>query len=156
MKYRFIDEWMYIYDMQAENNKIGFYLERTTRLVKLNFHQTFKNAGLNLTPEQWVVLDLLNNCNGLSQSDLAEQSFKDAPSISRIIDTLVKKGYVQRKAAANDRRKFEIFLTPEGRKTVETLLPIVNDLRARSWQHLSSKDYEEFLRIMNQVFENMS
>jgi DNA-binding MarR family transcriptional regulator len=142
--------------MQAENNKIGYYLERTTRLVKLNFHQAFKNEGLSLTPEQWVIMDLLNACNGLSQSDLAEQSFKDAPSISRIIDTLAKKNYVERKASKNDRRKFEIFLTEEGQKTVQNITPIVNELRNKSWENLSNEDYDQFLRIINQVFENMS
>ncbi|WP_235296405.1 MarR family winged helix-turn-helix transcriptional regulator [Portibacter marinus] len=142
--------------MQAENNKIGFYLERTTRLVKLNFHQVFKNEGLSLTPEQWVVLDLLNSCNGLSQSELAEQSFKDAPSISRIIDVLAKKKYVERRSAENDRRKFIIYLTKEGRAKVEELLPMVNDLRSKSWDGLSTEDYREFIRIINQVFENMS
>jgi len=141
--------------MQAENNKIGYYLERTTRVVKLNFHQAFKNEGLNLTPEQWVIMDLLSNCNGLSQSDLAEQSYKDAPSISRIIDTLSKKNYVERRAAAGDRRKFEIFLTSDGLKTVAKLRPIVNNLRNKSWENLSKDDYEQFLRIINQVFENM-
>lgn len=147
---------MYICDMQAENNKIGFYLERTTRLVKLNFHQAFKNNGFNLTPEQWVVLDLLNNRNGLNQSDLAEQSYKDAPSISRIIDTLSKKDYVERRSVPNDRRKFEIFLTKEGRDVVEKLMPMVNELRNKSWEGLSKEDYDQFLRIINRVFVNMS
>lgn len=147
---------MYICSMQGDKNKIGYYLERTTRVVKLNFHQAFKNEGLNLTPEQWVVMDLLKTRNGLSQSALAEQTYKDAPSISRIIDTLSKKKYVQRKIAAGDRRKFEIFLTSEGHKTVDHLRPIVNELRSKSWKNLSEEDYEQFLRIINQVFENMS
>ena len=142
--------------MQAENNKIGYYLERTTRLVKLNFHQAFKNAGFNITPEQWVILDILNSQNGLSQSDLAEQSFKDAPSISRIIDTLARKGFVERKPVKNDRRKFEIFLTEDGFKTVKVLTPLVNKLRNQSWQGLSKEDYTKFLKIINKIFDNMS
>ncbi|GLR17177.1 MarR family winged helix-turn-helix transcriptional regulator [Portibacter lacus] len=142
--------------MQAENNKIGYYLERTTRLVKLNFHQAFKNAGFNITPEQWVILDILNSQNGLSQSDLAEQSFKDAPSISRIIDTLARKSFVERKPVKNDRRKFEIFLTEDGIKTVKALTPLVNKLRNQSWQGLSKEDYTKFLKIINKIFDNMS
>lgn len=141
--------------MDTENNKIGYYLERTTRMVKLNFHSAFKSMGLNITPEQWVILDLLNTRNGQSQSTLAELSFKDAPSISRIIDTLVKKNYVKRKASSKDRRKFEIFLSTEGRIAIEKTTPIVNELRDKSWQDLSSDDYNHFIRIMNQIFKNM-
>lgn len=111
--------------------------------------------GLNITPEQWVILDLLNTKNGQSQSALAELSFKDAPSISRIIDTLVKKKYAKRKASSEDRRKFEIFLSPEGRIAIEKTTPIVSELRNKSWQNLSDEDYSHFIRIMNQVFKNM-
>ncbi len=141
--------------MAIDNKKIGYYLERTTRIVKLNFHQAFKNLGLNLTPEQWVILDHLNQKNGQSQSDLAEQSFKDAPSISRIIDALAKKNLVERKSAEDDRRKFEIFLTKEGREIVKRVYPEVEKLRLRTWENLSEDDYEDFLRIINQVFQNL-
>ena len=141
--------------MNKEHKKIGYYLERTTRLVKLNFHQEFKNLGLNLTPEQWVILDMLNNENGLSQTELAEQGFKDAPSISRIVDVLVKKDYVERKNVPSDRRKFEIFLTRTGKGIVDEVLPIVNQLRERTWNQLSDEDYEHFLKVINQVFKNL-
>ena len=141
--------------MQSEKNKIGYYLERTTRLVKLNFHKKFKNAGLSITPEQWVILDMLNTKDGISQSEIAEMSFKDAPSISRIVDVLVNKKYVERRNSADDRRKFEIYLTEEGFRLVQKTIPIVNDLREKSWKNLNEKDYQEFLRIINQVFTNM-
>lgn len=142
--------------MQIENNKIGYYLERTTRLVKLNFHQAFKNADINLTPEQWVVMDLLNENNGLSQTALAEHSFKDAPSISRIIDILSKKKYVERRSVTGDRRKFEIFLTKQGLEVVKKVLPIVSELRSKTWQGLTRQDYDQFLKIINRIFENMT
>lgn len=140
--------------MKEEDNKIGYYLERTTRIVKLNFHQEFKNNGINLTPEQWVILDLLNNENGLSQSILAEQSFKDAPSISRILDVLSSKGYIVRRASTKDRRKFEIFLTKNGAEIVQKAIPVVNELRARSWEGLNKHDYDTFIKIVNKVFQN--
>lgn len=141
--------------METENKKIGYYLERTSRIVKLNFHQVFKNLDLSLTPEQWVILDMLNQTNGLSQTVIAEQSFKDAPSISRTLDTLSKKQYVERRNAKDDRRKFEIFLTAKGKKIVKKVEPEVEKLRDLTWEGLSDEDYQQFLQIMNQVFKNL-
>ena len=141
--------------METDNKKIGYYLERTSRIVKLNFHQVFKNLDLSLTPEQWVILDMLNHKNGLSQTVIAEQSFKDAPSISRTIDTLSKKNYVERRNAIDDRRKFEIFLTTEGKEIVKKVEPYVEQLRDMTWEGLSDADYEQFLRIINRVFKNL-
>ena len=141
--------------MESENKKIGYYLERTSRIVKLNFHQVFKNLDLSLTPEQWVILDMLNQTNGLSQTVIAEQSFKDAPSISRTLDTLSKKQYVERRNSKDDRRKFEIFLTPKGREIVKKVEPQVEELRGQTWKGLSDEDYTQFLRIINQVFKNL-
>ncbi|MDZ7898154.1 MAG: MarR family transcriptional regulator [Arcicella sp.] len=41
--------------------------------------------------------------NGVSQNELAEMTVKDAPTVTRIIDLLVKKGLAERTMAENDR-----------------------------------------------------
>ena len=77
--------------IRNDSRPVGYLLERTTRIVKLKFHKTFKELGIELTPEQWVVIDTLNSNPGILQKDLADSSFKNAPTISRILDVLSKK-----------------------------------------------------------------
>lgn len=134
--------------------RIGYYLERTTRIVKLNYSQAFHQAGIDVTPEQWVMLDNLSKNNGQSQTELANKSFKDAPTTSRILDLLEKKGYIERQRFENDRRRYKIFLTNDGKKIIRKLQPLVNELRLQGWKDLTEEDYQSFLRIINQVFDN--
>ena len=132
----------------------GTYIDRNYRLIRLRFLQAFKKAGVDITTEQWVLMDLLMQENGLSQNELATRSFKDAPTVSRIIDLLCKKGFTERRKAENDKRRHDIFLTQKGKNVYDEILPTVIDLRQKGWEGLSDEDYRTFLRIMNQVFGN--
>ena len=127
--------------------QVGYYLERTTRQVKLAFTQAFLVADIDLTPEQWVILDHLMTDNGLSQTDLAGKSYKNAPTVSRIIDVLERKKFVERQRFENDRRRYKIFLTPEGRAIAERALPIAEELRSVGWKGLNDDDYDHFINI---------
>lgn len=138
----------------SDPKKFGFLLERTFRITKLSFIKVFNKLQVDITPDQWVLLDTLNNTDELSQKEISEQSFKDAATISRIIDKLEKKNLVTRKSEQKDRRKTTIKLTEKGKETVQTCQHEIDLLRQHSWQNLTEEDYENFQRIMNQVFNN--
>jgi len=136
------------------NEPIGFLLERTTRIVKLQFHKAFKNLKVDMTPEQWVVMDALFQKNDQPQKHLADSSYKNAPTISRIIDVLSKKGWVERKMSDQDRRVYIISQTKEGKAIYKKVIGEVERLRNLGWKGLTNKDYKEFKRIINQIFAN--
>ncbi len=140
--------------MNHKDKRIGFLLERTTRIAKLSFTKAFKELGVDITPEQWIVLDTVNKNGAMSQKDIGGASFKNAPTISRIIDNLVKKGFVDRIGEKGDRRRTSISLTEKGSLLVSKCQGEVDKLRDQSWSSLSDKDYSDFLRILNQIFDN--
>ncbi len=135
---------------------VGYLLERTTRVVKLKFRKTFSELGIDLTPEQWVILDALHDNPGMLQKDLADSSFKDAPTISRILDILSKKEWIKRLPHSMDKRAYKIILTEEGNALYNTIKPEVNKLRAIGWHDLSAEDYERFITVIDKIFENYS
>ncbi len=142
--------------MTGKTKRIGYYLERTNRMVKLEFHKLFKALDIDLTPEQWVILERLYYENGLSQNQLASDSFKNAPTISRIIDLLEDKGWVERKRFKDDRRRYKIYLNSAGHAIVERLNNQVETVRKKGWHDLSESDYETFTNILNRIFINYS
>ena len=137
-----------------KNKRIGFLLERTTRIAKLGFTKAFKNLGVDITPEQWIVIDTINKNGTMSQKSIGQLSFKNAPTISRIIDNLVKKGLVDRIGEKGDRRKTSISITAEGSKLIDRCQAEVDRLRNLSWEGLSDSDYEDFTKILDKIFEN--
>lgn len=138
-----------------ENSKnFGFPIDRAIKMIRSKYNNAFKQLGFDITTEQWVLIEKLYWENGQSQTDLADGSYKNAPTVSRIIDLLAKKGFVERQRFENDRRRYKIFLTEDGKEVVETCYPKILELRESGWQNLSNEDYNTFMRIINQITEN--
>ena len=136
----------------------SYLLDRTNRKIKQYAQQKFKEKDFDITVDQWVLLDHIyrSQKNGISQNELAEMTVKDAPTVTRIIDLLVKKGLAERAMAENDRRRFNITLTADGEKKFHDAFPIVAEVRRKGWGDLSENDYQTFVRILDSIYNNIT
>ena len=137
-----------------DTKNFGQYLDRTIKIIKMVYHKAFREAGVDLTSEQWVILSSLYDQDGQSQIELAGASYKDATTVSRIVDLLCKKNFTLRERLTDDRRRYKVFITDEGRKIVEDTLPIVLNLRKKGWEELTDQNYEDFIKILDQITDN--
>ncbi|MDX5479643.1 MarR family winged helix-turn-helix transcriptional regulator [Fontibacter flavus] len=140
---------------QEQFSKYSFLLDRTARRVKQYAQRKFKLGDFDLTVDQWIVMKNLSENELLSQSELAQMVFKDQPTLTRIIDILSKKGYVERIPHPQDRRSFQIILTESGNTKVKELKPKISAIREKAWENLNDKDFEEFKRILNTIYNNL-
>jgi DNA-binding MarR family transcriptional regulator len=129
-------------------------LDRTTRLLKQHYLRVFRELGIDLSTEQWVLLNQLWQQGECSQTSLANTTYKDAPTVSRIIDKLVTKKLVERRRFPNDRRRYQIIITERGRQTYDRLTPHVEELRRQTWAGLSASDFGELTRILSHIRAN--
>lgn len=132
----------------------GAYIDRTIRMIKLDLVKRFRELDIDITPEQWVILASLYDNNGQTQTELGDGSFKNAPTVSRIINLLCKKGLTERRSMENDGRQRAVFLTEKGRAIVEKSFPAVKATRQKGWQRLSDDDYDHLIRILDTIFDN--
>ncbi|UBM60135.1 MarR family transcriptional regulator [Marinilongibacter aquaticus] len=132
-----------------------FKIDTTVKRVRNYMQKQLSAAGIDLTVDQWVVLDHIYPSPGISQNDLAQATAKDAPTTTRILDILIKKGWVERKMARLDRRKSMIFLTSEGTALHERAFPIVAEVRRKSWENLSDEDFDTLVGIMDTIYGNL-
>ncbi|NJB86231.1 DNA-binding MarR family transcriptional regulator [Lewinella marina] len=133
---------------------VGTMLDRTTRLLKQHYLRAFREEGIDLSTEQWVLLDRLFTQGDASQTELANGTYKDAPTVSRIIDKLARKKLVERRRYPNDRRRYLVSITPTGRKVHERITPYVQDLRQQTWQGLSEDDFLRLQDILRHIRDN--
>lgn len=140
---------------QEQFSKYSFLLDRTARRVKQYAQQKFKLAEFDITVDQWLVIKNLSENELLSQTELAQLVFKDQPTLTRIVDILCKKKYVERLPHPQDRRSFQLVLTEEGREKVGELKPLVAKIRQKAWEKLDESDFEEFKRILNTIYKNL-
>ena len=143
--------------MELNNTKrFGVHLDVTLKLIKQDLLKRFRDNGIDLTPEQWTILSELAGHDSIYQRELAANTFKDAPTVSRIIELLVNRGYLSRVADKQDRRRFLVSLTEEGRKIYERSAPILYDARMLGWKGLNDEDYNSLTRILSQISSNIS
>jgi DNA-binding MarR family transcriptional regulator len=133
-----------------------FKIDTTIKKIRNVMQKRFNDSAFDLTVDQWVLIDHIARNQGISQNELAEMTTKDAPTVTRILDLLVKKDLVERRMAEDDRRKFNVFLTDTGLAKFNTVFPVVAEVRRQGWSDLSDEDYEHFVRIMDSIYQNFS
>ena len=69
-----------------------------------------------ITANQFVLLMLLAEEDGISQRDLVERAFSDPNTIRAMLVLLEKQGLVERDQHPKDGRKRNVTITPKGRK----------------------------------------
>lgn len=142
----------------ANRNKVevpGFILERTAKRMKQYFQRSLTAANTGITIDQWVVLQQLHLKDGLNQLDIARATYKDAPTITRIIDLLCNKKLTRRTPDENDRRRFKILLTAAGKEKIAEVLPIIKQARSDAWDGLSDEQISQLENTLNVVFLNL-
>jgi DNA-binding MarR family transcriptional regulator len=140
------------------SEKFGTYsylLDRTSRRIKQFATQRFKEANFDITVDQWHILKHLAIDNHKNQSDLAELTGKDNPTLTRIIDLLCKKKLTLRTQHPTDRRSFLVTLTANGQQTVKQLTPLVATIRMKAWENLSENDYNDLKRILDTIYQTL-
>lgn len=133
----------------------SFLLDRTAKRVKQYAQQRFTELGFNVTVDQWIVLKHLYEHDNMKQNELAELLFKDNPTLTRIIDLLCEKGLTVRNVHPTDRRSFVVNLTKEGIRKVEQLTPKVKSIRLKAWEGLSERDFNQFKKILDTIYNNL-
>ena len=141
--------------LQGKLDISGFVIERTQRRMKQNFQRLLKEAETDITVDQWILLQELNKENGISQLELAQRAYKDAPTVTRILDLLVQKDLIERVANETDRRKFSIKLTKAGYKKVKEVTPVLREFRSKAWAGLSDNEVSKLTKVLNRIFTNL-
>jgi DNA-binding MarR family transcriptional regulator len=133
----------------------GFIIERTAKRMRRSFKQVLLRLGAEVTIDQWALLYELDREEGLSQLELATRTFKDAPTVTRIIDKLCAKRLTERRADPEDRRRFGIYLTTQGHTKIQYILPAARAFREKVWDGLEDKEVEHLTKVLNKVFKNL-
>lgn len=135
------------------DGSLGFVVNRTAITLATALERVL--APHNVTPQQWALLNRLWEQDGMSQRELAERLFKDAPNTARILDRLERKGLVVRRPAPDDRRVTLIFLTAAGRGLKPHLIPLALRLLERACFGLDGEELASALRVLNRIHDNL-
>jgi DNA-binding MarR family transcriptional regulator len=134
----------------------SFMTGKASTAIARRLQKGFKQAGIDITIEQWSVLYHLWKEDGLSQQQLCDATFRDKPSITRLVDNLEKQKLVKRTASKNDRRINKIFLTKEANQLQIRTMEIASRTLNEALVNVSYEQIEVAKQVLQIVYDNLS
>ncbi|HMG83233.1 MAG TPA: MarR family transcriptional regulator [Ferruginibacter sp.] len=134
----------------------SFITGKASTAIARRLQKNFKQANIDITIEQWSVLYHLWKEDGQSQQQLCEATFRDKPSITRLVDNLEKLKLVKRIAAKDDRRKNLIYLTKEAQVLEEKTVTVANQTLNESLEGVTTANIEIAKMVLQKVYDNLS
>lgn len=129
------------------NGKVSAAINR--RLIR-----NFRESALDITPEQWTVLLFLWEKDGVSQQELCNATFKDKPSMTRLIDNMERQNLVVRIASKSDRRTNLVYLTRQGRELEDRARMVANRTLKEALAGLTIEELRISQEVLRKVFSN--
>jgi DNA-binding MarR family transcriptional regulator len=123
--------------------------------IARRLQKNFKQEGIEITIEQWSVLYHLWKKDGISQQELCNASYRDKPSITRLVDNLEKLKMVKRVGSPTDRRMNLICLTESARKLQEQTMSIAELTLNEALEGVSASDIETAKSVLQKVYDNL-
>ncbi|HQV55477.1 MAG: MarR family transcriptional regulator [Chitinophagaceae bacterium] len=133
----------------------SFITGKASTAIARRLQKKFNNAGLNITIEQWSVLYHLWKKEGVSQQEICNATFRDKPSITRLVDNLEKLNLVKRVASENDRRINLIYLTKDAQKLQEETMAIADETLNDALENVPTDKVDICKEVLQIVYDNL-
>lgn len=143
-------------DFASEHNA-GFYITKTYQYLKFSALSTLRQLNIEdaLTLDQYELLYVLLQKNGLYQRQLGQVLLKDRPNTTRLINILTEKKYIERRSDPDNKRKLRIFITKEGVTKVNDLAPLKEQMHNKVLKGISTKELAAMLKTLEKIRNNL-
>jgi DNA-binding MarR family transcriptional regulator len=133
----------------------SFVTGKASTAISRRLQKKFANANLTITIEQWSVLYQLWKKDGLSQQELCDVTFRDKPSITRLVDNLEKLELVKRTAHKTDRRKNLIVVTKKAEELQQITMQIANATLNEALDGIPEEQIEMCKKALQIIYDNL-
>lgn len=135
---------------------LGFIINRAAIIIRKRLAKMTKEAGYDITPEEFALLSRLWEEDGIQQTILTEKTLKDKTRVTRLLTRLIEKSYVTKKTDEADRRNYIIYLTEEGYAIKADIVKIVNKIMENASKDIDQDEINVTKKILRKVFQNLN
>ncbi|MGB7740701.1 MAG: MarR family winged helix-turn-helix transcriptional regulator [Steroidobacteraceae bacterium] len=133
-------------------DSVGYLIRRLYTLLLTRFEGALAQADFTLT--QWIVLIQVRDGLARTASDIANDLGHDSGALTRVVDQLERRGYLQRNRSEKDRRVVELKLTPAGDAIINELLPLVVDQTNAALAPLSKSEFVQLRSYLVRLLDH--
>lgn len=130
-------------------NWVGFRL----RMAQSASFQAFARLthDVAIRPGRFATLMLIGRNPGISQTALSQANGRDKSTLTPVLNDLVKRGLVRREVTPDDRRTYQLALTPAGKRLLERLSACAVRHDRNLDRIIGKRDRERFLSILRKI-----
>ncbi|MBP2649665.1 MAG: transcriptional regulator [Firmicutes bacterium] len=140
--------------MHLNKDALGFILHHSD--LKLSRLQFIKFKALNVTPEQWHLLNLLADEDGINQKELANRADKNQAIVTRMLVILERKGFIRKEPDPSDRRAFLLYLTSAGKSVHENLVILAEQTFETLLNDISPDEVSTFRQVLTDIYQKLT
>ncbi len=129
-------------------------IESALKQYKKDVQYSLIEHNIDITYDQWQVLDIIVNNEDTKQTEIAEKTSKDTASVTRIIELLNKKGYVARQTDPNNRRKLILGVSNHGEKQHHKAAGVINECIDKALSGLKEKRLRKLKKVFKTITKN--
>ena len=133
-------------------NRLFFYVFKELDDV---YNQHLSAYGLNSSTFLALAMILSSQDNRLNPCHLSDALIASRTNVTRLADELVAAGWVDRSPSTQDRRRVELSLTPDGRKLILKVLPLIWERIEQQWIDFSPAEVAEFDRLLRKMLAGL-
>ncbi len=129
--------------------RIGILRSQIFRLQRIRYA-----SSVHLTVEEAIILNMIKAKGTLIMQDVALVTGKNKSVVMRMINSLEKKGFLERITNNEDRREKFLHLTSEGELVVDQYRAVEKQLTSDLLAEASEEDIKAFCRVINIIGKN--
>ncbi|HJH61263.1 MAG TPA: MarR family transcriptional regulator [Bacteroidetes bacterium] len=135
--------------------EVAVYINILNSKIKKYFGDELNKNTINMTPEQYLVMDILWDEGTLSQQAIADIIQKDKNSVTKFIDSLERKGFVFRAVDKEDRRINNIVLSKDGIMLKDTTTEVAINMMNQVVKNIDDNELAVFVKVLQQMKHNI-
>ncbi len=135
------------------HRNLGHWIKRVDHAVTLRTNTLLRPYGL--ARSQWEVLFRIAAADGVTQKTLQSAMKVESGTLTGIVDTLLKKGWISRTPHPEDRRINVLRMTADGARRWREVPNPITQLRPQMMQGISPDDEAQAIRILQRAVSNL-
>jgi DNA-binding MarR family transcriptional regulator len=132
---------------------LPYLLNRAGARIATAFSQEMRRLGATL--QMWRVLAALREHDGRRMGDLSATTSIEVSTLTRLVDTMERKGLVVRRRDAGDARVVALHVTPAGRRLTQRITPIAERYERVALAGFTAAEADSLKAALRRLYGNM-
>ncbi len=128
--------------------KMGFAVKGILR----NLRQRFEEEDLKLTVEQYFILNILDNKDGLILQELADIVERDKSAVLRLINGLEENHFVARNTDPDDKRRKILLVTKYGMEELEKAVTLDKEVNNTVTDDICQQKIDKLEKTVEHIY----